>query len=100
LANIGPNPALVLSNLSVSKVFMVDSATLVLNLDPGTLPDALLQMAVNKIFIPLPMLTTCALNWIKMNQDVKYKHLTYGPGMGKTFLDESSFSSEDKLSDF
>ena len=35
-----------------------------------------------------------------MNQDVKYKRITYGNGAGKTFLDEAAFMSEDELSDF
>jgi len=35
-----------------------------------------------------------------MNQDVKYKCITYGPGASKTFLDETSFPTEDDLSDF
>ena len=45
------------------------------------------------------MLTTVALNNIETNQDIKYKRLTYGSGMGKTFLDECSFPPEDQLSD-
>jgi len=31
---------------------------------------------------------TSTLNKIEMNQNIKYKCLTYGPGIGKTFLDE------------
>jgi len=46
------------------------------------------------------MLTTVTLNNIETNQDMKYKCLTYGSGIGKTFLDKSSFPSEDQLSDF
>jgi len=46
------------------------------------------------------MLTTVTLNNIETNQDMKYKHLTYGSGIGKTFLDKSSFPSEDQLSNF
>jgi len=46
------------------------------------------------------MLTTVALNNIKTNQDMKYKCLTYGSGIGKTFLDEAAFPSEDPLSNF
>ena len=40
------------------------------------------------------------LNNMETNQDVKYKQLTYGSGISKTFLDETSFPTEDKLSDF
>ena len=46
------------------------------------------------------MLTTVTLNNIETNQDVKYKCLTYGSGVGKTFWDNSCFPSEDQLSDF
>jgi len=37
------------------------------------------------------MLMTHVLNNIETNQDVKYKCIMYGSGMGKNFLDESSF---------
>src|SRR5882724_7026401 len=57
-------------------------------------------MALNCVFIPLSMLTTVTLNNIETNQDMKYKRLTYGSGIRKTFLDESSFPSEDHLIDF
>ena len=46
------------------------------------------------------MLTTVALNKIETNQDMKYKHITYSSGAGKTFLDEAAFLAEDDLSDF
>ena len=46
------------------------------------------------------MHTKSAFNNIESNQDVKYKSLTYGSGIGKTFLDETSFPTEDQLSDF
>jgi len=55
-------------------------------------------MALNHVFIPLSMLTTATLNNIETNQDVKYKHITYGTGTGKTFLDETAFVAEDTLS--
>src|SRR5882724_5314558 len=58
------------------------------------------QMALNLIFIPLSMLTMLKLNNIEMNQDMKYKHITYGSGARKTFLDEAAFPTEDKLSNF
>jgi len=46
------------------------------------------------------MLMTVTLNNIETNQGVKYKHITYGAGAGKTFLDETAFVAEDTLSDF
>ena len=82
-----------------SKVFMAQTAIFSLDSDPGALLDCLVQMALNKIFIPLSMLTMSSLNRIEHN-DVKYKHLNYGSGAGKTFLDDSSFPAEDELNDF
>jgi len=85
---------------SHNKVFTADVATFSLDPEPGTLPDCLIQMALNCIFIPLSMLTTVMLNNIEMNQDIKYKCITYSSGVGKTFLDEATFPTEDELSDF
>jgi len=78
---------------------MAETATFVLNSDPAALPDCLIQMALNKVFIPLTMLMTASLNRIE-NNDIKYKHINYGMGAGKTFLDEACFSLEDDLNDF
>src|SRR5882724_407707 len=86
--------------LPLSKIFTVESSCFSLDPEPGAIPDCLLQMALNRVFIPLSMLTTVALNNIEINQDMKYKCLTNGSGMGKTFLDKCSFPSEDQLSDF
>jgi len=92
------NPALTPVALP-SKVFMAETATFSLDSDPGTLPDCLVQMALNKIFMPLSMLTMASLNRIEHN-NMKYKQLNYGSGAGKTFLDESSFLAEDELNNF
>ena len=46
------------------------------------------------------MLMTSSLNCIKMNQNIKYKHVSYRAGMGKSFLDKACFSFEDKLNGF
>ena len=64
------------------------------------LPNCLVQMALNWVFIPLSMLMTCALNNIKTNHNVKYKHLMYDTGAGKTFLDQVALPAEDELSNF
>jgi len=85
--------ALPLSPLSFplsEKIFTAKVATFSLKSDPSVLPDSLLQMAQSRLFIPLSMLTMSALNRIETNQNVKYKCLTYGLGIGKTFLDEMS----------
>jgi len=67
--------------MPLSKVFTVKSATFSLDLDPGALPDCLIQMALNKIFIPLSMLTTASLNKIEHNE-AKFKQviMVLGPG--------------------
>jgi len=82
-----------------AKVFTAEAATFSLDPEPGMLPDCLVQMALNWVFIPLSMLTTLMLNNIETNQDIKYKHIIYGSGVGKT-LDETVFPTEDELSDF
>ena len=88
-----PNSALLSAPTpsSHNKVFMADVATFSLDPEPGSLPDCLIQMALNHVFIHLFMLTTVALNNIETNQDVKYKHITYSSGASKTFLDEATF---------
>jgi len=83
-----------------TKIFTAKMAIFILYSDPSALPDMLLQMVLNKVFIPLSMLMTSALNRIEINQNVKYKCLTYSPGIGKSFLDNAAFCSEDNLSDF
>src|SRR5882724_10770189 len=57
-------------------------------------------MALKMVFIPLSMLMRDSLNRIETNQDVKYKHISYGSGSGKIFLDEVCFPSKDDLNDF
>jgi len=83
-----------------SKIFTVEAMSFSLEPEPGALPDCLVQMALNCVFIPLSILTTIALNNIEMDQNVKYKHITYGSGAGNTFLDEFSFPTEDQLRNF
>src|SRR5882724_11442544 len=55
-------------------------------------------MALNKVFIPLSMLMTASLNRIEHN-NMKYKHINYGSGAGKTFLDAMCFSAKDELNE-
>ena len=46
------------------------------------------------------MLMTITHNNIETHQGVKYKWITYGSGIGKTFLDKTSVPTEDQLNDF
>jgi len=55
------------------------------------IPNAILQMAYNKIHIPLSMLTTLALSKIWSNDNLKYHKIPFGNGVGKQSLDISSF---------
>jgi len=64
------------------------------HLDSLGIPNALLQMAFNKIFIPLLMLTAALMNRIRYNRSLKYHKIAFGNGTGKYSLDESSFPDE------
>jgi len=60
-------------------------------------PIAILQMAYNKVYIPLSMMTTAALTKICSNDNLKYHKIPFGNGIGKQSLDELSFPTEDTL---
>jgi len=61
------------------------------------IPNSILQMAYNKLYIPLSMLTTPALSKIHMNDNLKFCKIPFGNGIGKQSLDEASFPSENTL---
>ena len=63
------------------------------------IPNAILQMAYNKLYVPLSMLTTSALSKIQMNNNLKFRKIPFGNGIGKQSLDESSFPLEDLLTE-
>ena len=62
-------------------------------------PNAILQMAYNKIYILLSMLTTSALSKIRSNDNLKFRKIPFGNGVGKQSLDESFFPMEDVLTE-
>jgi len=66
-------------------------------LDMTDVPNAILQMAYNKIHVPLSMLTTSALSKIHGNDNLKYHKIPFSNGVGKQSLDESSFPLEDSI---
>jgi len=70
--SISPQTVPALATLPPEKVFMAETATFVLNSDPAALPDCLIQMALNKVFIPLSMLKNTSLNKIEHNE-AKFK---------------------------
>jgi len=61
--------------------------------------NAVLQMAYNKMYILLSMLTTSALNKICSNNNLKYRKIPFGNGIGKQSLDEASFPAENSLTE-
>jgi len=63
------------------------------------IPNAILQMAYLKLFIPLSMLTTSALTNIHANNSLKYHKIPFHNGAGKPSLDKLIFPSEDSLSE-
>jgi len=54
----------------LTNFFTVEASTFSIDPDPSALPDCLIQMALNRIFIPLSMLTTITLNNIETNQNI------------------------------
>jgi len=63
------------------------------------IPNAILQMAFNKIHIPLSMLTTSTLSKIHSNDNLKYCKILFGNGVGRQSLDETSFAPESSLTE-
>jgi len=98
--NVATPPSGLPDPLPLAKIFTIEATCFSLDPEPGALLDGLMQMDLNCVFIPLSMLTVIMLHNIDTNQDVKYKCLTYGLGIRKTFLDKTSFPTEDQLSDF
>ncbi|KAF8574356.1 hypothetical protein K439DRAFT_1624388 [Ramaria rubella] len=68
-----------------------------LKLHVTSIPASILQMAFNKLYIPLSMLTTSALNRIRNNENLKFQKIPFGDGAGKQSLDESQFPLESSL---
>ena len=54
----------------------------------------ILQMAYLKLYIPLSMFTTTALDKIQFNDGLKFHKIIFGNGIGKHFLDISTFLQE------
>ena len=67
--------------------------------DWDPLPDAILHMMSNSIYIALAFLTTSALDCIQLNQNVKYHKIPFGHGAGKITIDETSFPLEESLTE-
>src|SRR5882724_2747056 len=55
------------------------------------IPNAILQMAYNKLYIPLSMLTSAALSKIHTNDNIRFHKIPFGNGVGKQSLNEASF---------
>jgi len=74
-----------------------DIASNLYQLDSMGIPNAFLQMAFNKMFIPPSMLTAAVMDHIGYNQNLKY-HKYFGNGAGKYSLNELIFPDELALS--
>ncbi|KAF8588739.1 hypothetical protein K439DRAFT_1613244 [Ramaria rubella] len=68
-----------------------------LKLNVTTIPPSILQMAFNKMYIPLSMLTISALNCIRNNDNLKFKKVPFGNSAGKQSLNESQFPSKSSI---
>src|SRR5882724_7544256 len=68
-------------------------------LDVTKLPNAILQMAYLKLYIPLSMLMTSTLSKIRSNDSLKYHKIPFGNGAGCQSLDTSIFPPESALSE-
>jgi len=68
-------------------------------LDMTDVPNAILQMAYNKIHVPLSMITSSSLTKIRNNDNLKYRKIPFGNGVGKMSLDETSFPPESSLTE-
>jgi len=68
-------------------------------LDMTKIPNAILQMAYLKLYIPLSLLMTSALSKICSNNGLKYHKIPFGNGAGWQSLDESLFPAENMLSE-
>ena len=70
-----------------------------IEVDWDPLPDAILHMMLNSLYISLAFLTTSALDCIQLNQNVKYRKIPFGHGVGKITIDETSFPLEESLAE-
>ena len=101
-ANFVSNTTLapVIDYQNLTLVFTDETAlknSLVVEMD--VLPDVVVHMMQNCVFIPLWLLTTAALDHIQLIKNVKFWCITFGNGTGHTSIDENTFPTEDSLSE-
>jgi len=68
-------------------------------IDLNDIPATILQMAYNKLFIPLSLLTTSSLQHIQFNDNLKFHKILFGNGVGKHLLYVSTFPPESALTE-
>jgi len=66
-------------------------------LDMMDIPNTILHMVFNKIYILLTMLTTPALTKVHTNDNLKLHKIPFGNGIGKQSLNKASFPGKDSL---
>ncbi|KAF8582454.1 hypothetical protein K439DRAFT_1351182 [Ramaria rubella] len=98
-SNIPPSNPTPIDYYSLPPIFSLAATSKnELKLNVTAIPPSILQMAFNKMYIPLSMLKTSALNHICNNDNLKFKKVPFSNGAGKQSLDESQFPSESSLS--
>ena len=80
-------------------IFRQDSCKPEYTMDTCTIPNPILQMAFLKLYIPLSLLTTTAIDKIHFNDRLKYQKILFGNGTGKHTLDISLFPNELSLTE-
>ena len=68
-----------------------------LKIDVNSILAIIFQMAYNKLYIPLSVLTTASLDRICSNQNLRFCKVPFSNGSGKQKLDDSSFPTEGSL---
>ena len=99
-----PQPAVDAGNLgddfsNLGHIFKADAVKPEYELNARLIPNPILQMAYLKLFIPLSLLTTVALDRIEFNDGLKFHKIIFGNGIGKHSFDVSSFPTEQSLSE-
>ena len=80
-------------------IFKVESTKPEYKLNLRMLPKQILQMAYLKLFIPLSLLTTLALDKIQFNDRLKYQKIIFSSNAGKHMLNILIFPDEMSLSE-
>src|SRR6266481_4733340 len=84
---------------NLGHIFKLSSVKPEYKMNTHPIPNAILQMAYSKLFIPLSVLTSMALDKIQFNDGLKFHKFVFGNGSGKHSLDVSTFPTELSLTE-